>query len=110
MRTKITAEEWSRFFKTLAEKRWRNSTPEQRAEAARSASRIRWARFRKWQIENPEQAAAAAAIAHALRALRPKRVTNDDLFERLEARLSRVRSASRWSPDYLRDRRRHEQD
>jgi hypothetical protein len=107
MRTQISANAWSRFFQTLAHRRWRGATAEQRFEAAQHASRARWRAFREWKESHPDQAAAAAAIGKALRALAPKRSLEDDrLIARLEQRLAIARAATPWGVDFKRKARR----
>jgi hypothetical protein len=95
MPTKISPRALSVYYRRLALKRWRLATPEQRSQAARHASLIRWQKFRAWKESHAEEAAAASAIARAARALRPKREPSDDeLVERLVRQLARAQAAS----------------
>jgi hypothetical protein len=107
MRTRISSKQLSRYFRSLAQRRWGRTTREERSAAAQRASRARWNAFRRWREEHLQEAAAAAAIGKAVRALAPKRrVANDRLIERLEGRLARARAASPWSVDFKRQARR----
>jgi hypothetical protein len=111
MQREITPEEWSRHFRSLARKRWQ--ARRRRNVSGQAASRYRWERFHSWQANHPEEAAAAAAVAKALRALRPKpEVTDDEIIERLERRLSKAQQANAallpWGDEFKRRARRKE--
>jgi|SRR6516164_8674285 hypothetical protein len=95
MRSEISAREWSQFFRTLAQKRWQSATRDQRFLTAQHASRARWAKFAQWKESHALEAAAASAIAKVLRILGSNlRVSDDDLVQRLEARLQRAKDSS----------------
>jgi maltooligosyltrehalose synthase len=91
----VSPEEMSRFFRRLAQKRWRNASEQERFRNAQRASIARWDKFRAWKEAHSKEAAAAASIARVARALGQKREpTDDEIVEQLERRLMRAQETT----------------
>ena len=113
MRTRISSKQLSRYFRSLAQRRWAHASREERSAAARHASQIKWRRFAEWKESHATEAAAAAAIAKVLRILGSNLRLSDHDLARLESRLQRVKDSSSallpWGEGFKRKARRRAQ-